>query len=439
MNNISRALADIEAKLAVPASLMHEMATRLQRAMQDGLTGKTSSLKMLPSFLGVPTGREQGMVVAVDFGGTNVRVLLIELAGNGQTYIIDKRIFPLKGKDGKYDYTAPTASGVQLFDFIAGKIAEIVPTDDKKYPMGHTFSFPCHQYDVNQAELIIWTKEIKTTGVEGQNVGQLLQEALERRGLGQVRSQAIINDTTGTLITSAYSDNTTDIGAICGTGHNSCYLEPNHPLTNQPMIVNLESGNFDQMPQTIYDEYLDKHSEKPGAQRLEKMASGQYLGEVVRIIVSSLVAAGYIAVAADELHIPYSLHTEDLSAILADDTPNLEIIANVVTNCWRMGQLKVDERAALKTIAGLVAARSARLAAATWAGVLRKIDPELSRRHTIAVDGSLYEKMPGYAEELAQAMIDVLGVGAKQVTIRLSKDGSGIGAAIAAATVYGSK
>ena len=438
MADLRRVLGEIEEQLAVSSSLLKDIANRFQTAMIAGLAGKPSSLKMLPSFIGAPTGQEQGTVVAVDFGGTNVRVLLIEL--NGQANIIVRRSFPLKDKQGNYDFTTASASGMQLFDFIAGKISEIVPTAEKTYPLGHTFSFPCRQYGVNEAELISWTKEIKTAGVEGQNVGELLQAALEHSGVGNVRLQAIINDTTGTLLTAAYSDNTTDIGAICGTGHNSCYLEPVHPLTNQPMVVNMESGNFDQIEQTKYDLCLDQDSEKPGAQRLEKMTSGQYLGEIVRIIVSNLVADGHMTGTVTEpLSIPYSLSTEELSAILADRTSDLNVVAEVAATHLGLSDLMPDERVALQTIAGFVAVRSARLVVATWAGILCKIDPELNRRHSIAVDGSLYEKMPGYAEYLAQAMKDVWGIGAKQVTIRLSKDGSGIGAAIAAATVYSSQ
>lgn len=440
MADLSRVLADLEEQLAVSANLLQDIAIRFKAAMTAGLLGKPSSLKMLPAFINAPTGLEQGTVVAVDFGGTNVRVLLIELTGQGQAQIISRRSFPLKNKQANYDFTTASASGMQLFDFIAGKIAEIVPTADKNYPLGHTFSFPCRQYAVNEAELISWTKEIKTAGVEGENVGQLLQAALERNGIGYVQSLAVINDTTGTLLTAAYKDNTTDIGTICGTGHNSCYLEPDHPLTKQPMIVNMESGNFDQIVQTKYDIYLDQNSEKPGVQRLEKMASGHYLGELVRIIVSSLVANGYMnGETAKPLNIPYFLSTEDLSTMLADHTSGLNAVARVAANRLGMSGLRTSELVALQTIARFVTIRSARLVAATWAGILFKIDPDLKRRHTIAVDGSLYEKMPGYAEYLAQAMKEVLGIGNDdQVAIRLSKDGSGIGAAIAAATVYSS-
>ncbi|MDF2570942.1 MAG: Hexokinase [Sporomusa sp.] len=435
MDKLPAALAKIEEELEITAVMMRDIAARFQQAMEDGLAGKQSTLKMLPAFIGRPTCQEQGQVVAIDFGGTNVRVLLVELASGGQANIIDRRSVPLKDKHGKYDYTCSEATGTELFDFIAETISEIVPPVGV-YPLGHTFSFPCQQYGVNEAVLISWTKEIKTAGVVGQNVGKLLQSALDRKGVGYVKSLAVINDTTGTLLAAAYTDTCTTIGAICGTGHNSCYLEPCHPLTNLPMIVNLESGNFDGVRQTTYDILLDQSSEKPGAQRLEKMASGQYLGELIRLIMSRLVADGHFNQGSDRLFVPYSLSTEDISPILADASPELSAVSKLAATRWGIGGLTIYQLDAIKTVVQLVAIRSARLAAATWAGVLFKVDPGLNRKHTIAVDGSLYEKLPDYADTLAKAMAEILGDKATQVTIRLSKDGSGIGAAIAAATVY---
>ncbi|WP_371371736.1 hexokinase [Sporomusa aerivorans] len=435
MDTLDTVLAEVEELFYIPISRINSIASRFRDAMADGLAGKQSSLKMLPSFIGSPTGQEQGRVVAVDFGGTNVRVMLIELTTYGQARVIERRSFPLKDKLNKYDYTAATSSGVELFKFIAGKIAEIVPQEGI-FPLGHTFSFPCRQYSVNKAVLISWTKEIKTEGVEGRDVGELLQAGLDSNGLSHVKSHAVINDTTGTLLAAAYSDAAADIGAILGTGHNSCYLEPYHPANRQAMIINLESGNFDEVVQTKYDVLLDAASEKPGAQRLEKMVSGQYLGEIVRLIVKELVAQGHIQAGLERLAVPYSLPTNDISTLLADSSKELNGVAAIVTSNWGIAEITLSERKAIQKVAGYVAARSARLAAATWAGVLLKIDPNLERQHTIAVDGSLFEKMPGYSRYLTQAIADIYGDKTSRVSVKLSKDGSGIGAAIAAAMAY---
>lgn len=431
-------MALIEEQFVISTDFMRDIAICFQQDMCNGLAGKASSLKMLPSFLGNPTGREQGQVIAIDFGGTNIRVLLVELAGNGQVTIIDKRAALLKDKHGNYDYTAASASGEELFDFIAGKIAEIAPSDGT-YPLGHTFSFPCRQQGVNEAVLITWTKEFTTSGVEGRNIGELLQAALARNGLSHIKSVAVINDTTGTLLSTAYTDMATSVGSICGTGHNTCYLEPCHPLTGQPMIINLEAGNFDGIQQTEYDRQLDTDSEKIGSQRLEKMASGQYLGELVRLIIHQLAIKRHICIVSDRLRVPYSVSTADLSPVLADESPALDAVANMAAKCWGLTGLRIHELAAIKSVARLVTRRSARLVAATWAGVLIKIDPMLTRQHTIAVDGSLYEKMPGYKTHLLEAIAEIFSQNAKQITLKLSKDGSGIGAAIAAATVYNTK
>lgn len=438
LEHLCKAVSMVKEELSISTIVMKDIAIRFQAAMADGLTDKPSSLKMLPSFIGSPTGQERGRVIAVDFGGTNVRVLLLELAGSGQSHIVARRSFPLKDTLGHYDYTAAKASGDELFDFIVNNISEIVPPSGV-YPLGFTFSFPCSQHGVDKAVLISWTKELKTAGVEGQEVGQMLQNVLENKGLGRVQLQAVINDTTGTLLASAYNNLDTTIGSICGTGHNSCYLEPCHPLTNQPMIVNMESGNFDGVPQTKYDILLDQASEKPGAQRLEKMVSGYYLGELVRLIVSSFGQRGYLSDSSEKLFIPYSLSTADLSAILSDTSGELENIAKIVATRWGIRILEVSEYQEIQKIVRVVSLRSARLVAATWAGVLQKIDPGLERYHTIAIDGSLYEKMPGYDEQLANAIVEIFGEKANHITLRLTKDGSGIGAAIAAATVYNSK
>ena len=400
--------AELEKAFTITSTEIGEIAETFRITMINGLAGKPTTLKMLPSFVAKPTGREQGLFVALDFGGTNVRAELVELSAQGQWLVKNRSARPLKDPAGHYDYISPHTQATELFDFIADQVANLVNRDAKHF-LGYTFSFPCVQQGINQAVLLNWTKEIKTTGVEGQEVGKLLAEALVRRGLVGIKPCAIINDTVGTLLAAAYADNATDIGTICGTGHNTCYFEP-----TKKMIINLESGNFAELPVTEYDNKLDLASEKPGNQRLEKMVAGKYLGEIVR-----LIAADVLQLAIE----PYSLTTEDVTAIIS---------GNFSENP-RFAELTDHNRNRLRQIATLVVNRSARLVAATFVGVLAHIDAHLERVHTIAVDGSLYEKLPGYADYLSQALGDVLGDKATMISVKLVKDGSGVGAAVAAA------
>ena len=110
-----------------------------------------------------------------------------------------------------------------------------------------------------------------------------------------IKVAALINDTTGTLIASAYTDEDMKIGCIFGTGCNAAYMEhcrdiPKIAHLNLPpdalMAINCEWGAFDNehkvLPRTSYDIAIDQDSPRPGQQAFEKMIAGLYLGEIFR-------------------------------------------------------------------------------------------------------------------------------------------------------------
>ena len=88
----------------------------------------------------------------------------------------------------------------------------------------------------------------------------------------------------------------------------------------------------------------------------------------------------------------------------------------------------------LQDLAGVIIARSARLVAATFAGIVRHRahGAEITEQH-IAIDGSVYEKMPLVAENLKKALTDLLGDEAEKIHTVLENTGSALGAALAAA------
>ncbi|MZP29251.1 hexokinase [Heliobacterium undosum] len=437
MQRWALAAEELEDSLHLPAAALDAMAGRFQHAMEQGLAGKGGSLKMLPSYLAGPTGKERGTFLALDFGGTNVRVALMELSG-GQSRILNRLSRPVRAADGRYDYTRHSATAEELFDFLASLIAETIGDHRGRFYLGHTFSFPARQENIGNATLIRWAKEFHTGGVEGHDVGQLLIDALARKGLkDRVIPAAIINDTVGTLLTATYSDPHTRIGSILGTGHNSCYLDRFAPAFAAPMVINMESGNFDGVPTTAFDERLDRQSAQPGAQRLEKMVSGLYLGELLRLILLELMQTNGLfgGQPSAGLERSYSLSAADLSDLLADGSAELGGVGDWLRARAGIEVSDREERRLLQRIAAAAARRSARLAAATYLGALRHEDPTLTSRHAIAVDGSLYEKMPGYANALDSALAELLGEKAGQVSVRLIKNGSEVGAAIAAAIV----
>lgn len=407
-------LEQVQQELLILPQQINNISNDFQQAMQSGLAKQPSSLKMLPSFLDTPSGTEHGIFLALDFGGTNIRVIVVELLGQG-IFRIKKHISkPMVASDGSYNYITDTVTAEQLFDFLAEQIGAVVE-ENESYGLGHTFSFPCCQNSVNSALLLHWTKEINTQGVEGQDVNVLLQQALVRKRLHNVNPLAIINDTVGTLLTAAYSDLYADIGSICGTGHNTCYVQP--LASGNSMIINMESGNFNKLPRTKYDLQLDCSSDKPGEQILEKMTAGKYLGELCRLILLDCARPGLLDRDFFACYSrPYSLTTERMVKFSGKEGFNI--------NTYR----------AVEGVAAALIKRSAQLVAATYLGILQHIDGTGIKHHTIAIDGSLYEKIPGYKQVLEEVLIKNDN-NKGRIKLVLSKDGSGVGAAIAAASV----
>ena len=377
---------------------MADFMKEMERGLDDSTT---STLYMEPCYVALPTGKERGRAVALDFGGTNARASLVELTDNG--LLVRKQVAKPLRKAGAYDVTTNTTTRDELFDFLAALVTEALEgsAEDKALPLGHTFSYGTHQEELSDARLIVWSKEIAVPGVEGEMVNALLAGALRRKHVN-AKPTAILNDTVAVLLAAAFRAPGTAIGTIYATGFNSCYLET-FGGKQPPMVYNIESGSYGHFPQNDYDKALDAASAKPGAQRLEKMISGRYLGELMSHIV------------------------RDGDALEALPTFTGEDVARFATEGTETG----------KTVAQALIRRSARLAAMTLAAVLRhragvdgqnRVPPQ-----PLAIDGSVFEHMPGVAAEMKRTLAMLLSPEeAAGLTFTLEKDASGTGAAIAA-------
>lgn len=169
-----------------------------------------------------------------------------------------------------------------------------------------------------------------------------------------VKITALVNDTTGTLIASAYVDKRTKLGIIFGTGCNCAYMEKmsgigklkalglpdddevgfwdscgwrlpswltcdslrtnrwpstangafrstlfffrRNQRTKPPFSILIrgafDSSTHEHLPRTSYDIIIDETSNKPGQQAFEKMIAGLYLGEIFRLIMCEMIDEG---------------------------------------------------------------------------------------------------------------------------------------------------
>lgn len=417
--------SDIIEEFTVDSDELAEIAADFRYDLRKGLKNDNeSSLRMLKSYVGLPTGNEKGDYLALDFGGTNVRVLRYRLEGNGKFTELKKVAKPLK-VEGIYDFIGEGSTVEDMFDFIAGLVDEAVEGDhNTKYLLGHTFSFPSTQTNLYNARLIIWTKEFATKGVEGEIVNDLLKAALERQGLTNVTPTAVINDTVAVLLAAAYKQPNIYIGSIYATGHNTCYLEPYANSADEPMILNLESGGFSKLAPNRFDVEFDLSSEKPGEQRLEKMVSGRYMGELFGMALAELLS---------EKGKKYGFTSIDMSNIILDDSKDLAKIKEIV-QAKAEKVLDTADAAKVKELASAIVIRSARLVTASYVGIIwQTADSDKIKPQHIAIDGSVYEKMPLAKENIMRALSELLKEDAASVDTVLENGGSGLGAAIAAA------
>ncbi|XP_056134691.1 hexokinase-1-like isoform X2 [Lampris incognitus] len=340
-------------------------------------------------------------------------------------------------------------TGTRLFDHVAeclGDFMEKQNIKDKKLPVGFTFSFPCQQSKLDECYLITWTKRFKASGVEGMDVVQLLNKAIKKRGDYDADIMAVVNDTVGTMMTCGFDDQRCEVGIIIGTGTNACYMEELRHIDlvegdEGRMCVNTEWGAFGddgrlEDIRTEFDREIDRGSLNPGKQLFEKMVSGMYMGELVRLILVKMAKEGLLFEGriTPELLTKGKLETKHVSAM--EKSKEGLTKAKEVLN--RLGvEPSADDCVAVQHVCTIVSCRSANLVAATLGAILLRLKENkgVARlRTTVGIDGSLYKMHPQYARRLHKAVRRL--VPDSDVRFLLSESGSGKGAAMVTAVAY---
>lgn len=418
---------------------LNKIVKDFRSEMRKGLSAEKSSLKMIPAYVDKATGNEKGRFIALDLGGTNLRLLELELRPKGKA---------IKLAEKKYIIEKEHCCNTQkeLFDFIAECIKNFIagknPSPSEIWDLGFTFSFPVNQTGIASGILLHWTKGFCAKGVEGKDVVGLLESALSAKGVKNVRVSALVNDTVGTLVSRSYKDRNCDMGVILGTGTNACYREKvsniiklkHQAVSREYMIVNMEWGNFNKLKITDYDKLIDNESINPKEQILEKMVSGMYLGEICRVIILDLIKNNllfeYKAVSC--LSKKGIFNTEYMSQVEADNSSRLSRLDKLLKKIG-IPESSIKDRQIVKEVCKLVSTRSAYIIASGIAAVIKQIDHAVRNKHTVAIDGSVYEKHPEVSNHIKLALKKIFRNKADKIHIALTKDGSGIGAAVIAA------
>jgi len=446
---------------ATPLPLLHQVSEALVHEMHTGLAseGGSDQLKMLPTYVdALPSGKEKGLFYAVDLGGTNFRVLRVQLGGKtGQ-------ILSQEFQEVAIPQELMVGTGKDLFDFIAGTLASFVDSEDDSLKShsgqvresGFAFSFPVRQTSVKSGIVIHWTKGFKVDDALGKDIVKQFQDAISRSG-HQIVISALVNDTVGTLAGGRFNfEEETMIGCIIGTGTNACYVERadavqkwEDPLPKSgEMVINMEWGSFRSpfLPRTFADEIVDKDSVNPGDQWFEKMISGMYLGEIVRHVLAKMAeeASLFGGYAPAKLMERLTLGTPQVSKMHADTSPDLQVVAKILKDVYGIETTTLEERKIVHDVCDIMGERGGRLAAAGLYGILKKIgrtgpsqngSASQKKKTVIAMDGGLFEHHEPYRTYMESALQELMGSDAAyEVALRLQNDGSGIGAALLAAS-----
>lgn len=444
---------------------MTRMSARLQRRYLEKL--RISTECMLPSFNNtLPTGQEKGTYLAVDLGGSTLRVALVKLGGRSSKAeglkIVQMSVSPVND-------VVRRLPGTSFFDWMAEKIADMLsegPENNGRIveplPIGLSWSFPVEQTSLRGGKVQGMGKGFCCAKATiGQDLGGLIVEACRGQGLN-VRVAALINDSCATLLSRAYSEPSTSMSLILGTGTNMAVHLPISCLGTsklegrdlkwlsqaEKVTINTELSMFgkDILPQTRWDDHLNRSHALPNFQPLEYMTTGRYLGEILRLIIAEAVQTanlfeGHLPTLLQE---PYSLDTAILAFLEEDSTPNL-----VKSGAYLRKVLGLDaaplatEMAFLRAVVESISRRATAYMAiaihALWAVERRASGAAAPSKTTIACNGTLIGRYPGFKSRCQSYIAAIIECDAElalqhsEVLLQMSDEAAVLGAAVAVA------
>lgn len=401
------------------------------REMEEGLAGRPSSLRMIPTYIS-PEGelRHDVPVTVLDAGGTNLRGATVEFPSGGGARIEHKEKEQMPGATA---YVSPD----DFYGTFAAHVRRTAPFA-KDPSIGFCFSYACETSPAGDGKLLYWTKQIQAPEIIGQWVGAELAKRLPP----PPPRILVLNDTVTTLLAGKSAEtpgtrHSAYIGFILGTGTNVAYVERNANIGKAPaadpsgtMVINAESGGFSKLEQSTFDRAMDSKTHDAGAQTFEKMIAGAYLGRLGLEVLKAAAREGFFSEKAAKGIISLgsleSLDLDNFCACCKTDQPNpLDRVFTEETDRTIARRLAtpVFERAAVLTAVHLAA-----FIVKTGGGT----DPNAPV--CVSIDGSTYYKTRTVSfPKIVQAELNAM-LGPRNIAFELAvcpDDAPLVGAAVA--------
>ena len=187
--------------------------------------------------------------VVVELGGTRPRVFRFE----GGRYQGREEVVPEELKSGH---------AAELFDFMASLVMSVCGD----VAPGHLIDLRLvFSFALSKGRLKRWAKGWACSGVEGEDLARLMDQALRRRFSASFRVHEAVNDCVSSLFAAK-----ADAAVVVGTGTNACYLD------EKGSVISTEWAQLTCFP-----------AHAAADTNFERMVSGLYLPRIVEGLCSS--------------------------------------------------------------------------------------------------------------------------------------------------------
>ncbi|KAK9466130.1 hypothetical protein V1512DRAFT_263944 [Lipomyces arxii] len=420
------------------------------------------SATMLPSYIyKYPTGSETGVFVALDVGGSTLRIAVVKF----DPAVVLKRVI-LYSTAEMIDFAVRNLDGRSFFLWIASQLHSVVYvayannwlSEQDRILVGLTWSFPLDQISVTTGIIRPMGKGFSqiSNDIVGWDLQTVLTRACKDSGL-EIDLLAVINDSAATVLSAMQQDQRCKIGLIVGTGVNAGVRVPVTLVDEEKLsrysqrdledcvefIMDTELSMFgaDILPRTRWDEELDAKNENPGFQPFELMVSGRYISEIARYIIrDTILCFRSTSATPAKLDKEWGLDSLTMSAVEREIDIQFARQQFLAKHPCKHGRqsLTIEE---MKFIKATFYAVSSRAAAVVAAGILALAEtvlpppttPSDSEEIMVAVTGSIMEKYFGFKQRVQEFLSLLARRRHKKVVLILAQETGIWGAAVAAA------
>ncbi|KAH3679814.1 hypothetical protein WICPIJ_008501 [Wickerhamomyces pijperi] len=357
-----------------------------QNAYADSQSNHDSRISMIPVFhvpLNFKLTKEQEHVLAVDIGGSTIRVSTVEINKSGEYQLLSYKQWLFQESEKVVD--------LKFFHDLGLKISEVLTHAEAKNDLkcGVVWSFPVDA----QNKIITMGKGFSISAeVKDKPINEMIKEAVFNVSGKSIDVNSIINDSIAiNLSTMTSHASICEVSLILGTGLNSCVLVKN-------VLYNVELGFYGRLIKpTKYDALIDQRftdqplnnwrdqPTTPLFMPLEFLCGSRYLCELVRLILKKEMGL-------DIADGPYSLNGEFLVLFEEED---LNVISDKLKERFNLELKNHRELAIIKKIVEVVLIRCSKYLKNALLSlkdfIAKENDEKLSKRLVIGFVGSFLQ------------------------------------------------